>query len=509
MLTETPVDFGEYTPDLPPLKNPNATVISGAFPRTDRSYGPIATPAVYSGALSARCQGAFAARSKAGSVSVFAGDATKLYRLDTDATLDDVSKVGGYTISSDEHWCFAQFKERALACNISDAIQTWTLDSSSVFADLSGSAPKARYMAAVSPGFLLTGNVADGSDSYPNRVWWPAINDVTSWPTPGSSSAAAAQSGYNDLAYGGWIRGITGPVGGANGSVFCDYAIHRVEYVGTPDVFAFREVVRGRGLPAPQSLVTVTLPNGTVVAAFLADDGFYIFDGGGLTPIGNQRVDKTFYTDVDQTYLYRVYGVVDPLNKLVWWYYPNSSASAGNPNRALIWNYVTNRWAYVEDSSIACEMPVTLFTTGYTLDGLDTLGMALEDFTISFDSRVWLGGKFLFGMFNADHELAFLTGAAMAATLETGEFDGGGGRRLYCGGIRPLCDGGTLTTQVGYRNTPQESLTYTTATSVEASGACPQHVDARYMRARMSIAAGGTWTHAMGVGALVRPSGGR
>lgn len=500
------VPFGEYTPDLPVYMNANASVAKGCYPRTDRSYGAIAGPTVFSSALTARCQGAMAFRSRDSAISVFSGDATKLYKLGTDGDWDDVSKVGGYTVDTNDHVSFAQFGNVALSAQITDPIQAWTLDSSSAFADLAAAAPKCRYLAIATPGFLLAGNVGDGSNAYPNRVWWPKINDPTTWPTPGSSAAAAAQSGYNDLAFGTEIRGLTGPVGGANASVWCDTAIYRAEYVGTPDVFAWRDVIHGKGLAASQSLVSVTLPNGTVVAAGLTDDGFNLFDGGGLTPIGNQKIDKTFYGTVDQSYLHRVYGTVDPINKLVWWFFPDSSATAGNPNRALIWNYVINRWAYVDDSSFACELPVSIYTPGYTLEDLDTLGLTLEEFTVSFDSRQWLGGKFQFGLFDQSHQLNFLNGDNIAATMETGEFDGGNGRRVFIGGVRPMGDGGTITTQVGYRNTPQASVSYTTATTVEADGVCPHRVEARYVRGRMSIAAGGDWTHAMGIEALVTPT---
>ena len=74
------IPFGEYLPDLPALGNPGATVAKNVIPHL-AGYKPLSSLVTFSGALTARCQGAFSAIDTAGVTNVYAGDATSLYRL--------------------------------------------------------------------------------------------------------------------------------------------------------------------------------------------------------------------------------------------------------------------------------------------------------------------------------------------------------------------------------------------------------------------------------------------
>ena len=124
----------------------------------------------------------------------------------------------------------------------------------------------------------MVGNTFDSVDgAKPNRVWWSGINNATSWPTIGSAAAAQAQSDRQDFPTGGWVQGITGAVGGADGVIFQDNAITRVTYTGPPTIFAFQEVDRSRGCIAPNSIVNV----GDYVF-YLSEDGFYSVQRGDL-----------------------------------------------------------------------------------------------------------------------------------------------------------------------------------------------------------------------------------
>lgn len=330
------IPFGEYLPDQPDLMNPGATEAKNAVPRTLRSYGPFADLNVATNALTDRCQGAFAARDAAGNVVHFAGDETNLYKLST-ATWSDVSGAT-YSTPGDGFWSFAFSgiggTPRVIATNHSNNIQTWTLGTSSAFADLAAAAPRARYVAAIYPGFLMVGNTFDSTDgNVPNRVWWPAIFDPTDWPTVGSADAASKQSDFNDMLEGGWVNQITGAVGGAAGAVFTDTVLYRIDYAGPPTVFDFIPIERSRGTPAPNSVINI----GPKVF-YLGEDGFYEFDGSQSTPIGDQKVDSTFFEDLDQSYFDRIRTTQKATDKLVYWAYPGAGNTNGNPNKMLIYH---------------------------------------------------------------------------------------------------------------------------------------------------------------------------
>ena len=308
------IPCGEWLPDQPDYKNPGSTTIHNVYPKTETSYGPIGSHAPSFTALAARVQGAFAAMDQSsGAVTNFAGAATKLYNISSGAgAFTDISGAV-FTTGADVRWNFTQFGQRVLATNYNDAVQTFTLGSSVTTANLSATAPKARYI-AVAKDFLMLGNTYDTTFGYkPQRIWWSAINDCTNWPTPGTSAAAQVQSDYQDIPGDqGWVQGIVGNLGTADVAIFFERAIWRGVYVGSPAIFNFHPAEGVRGTPAPGSIAQL----GAQVF-YLGEDGFYMFDGSSSIPIGAQKVDKTFYADVNQQFMYRISSAIDPINKLV------------------------------------------------------------------------------------------------------------------------------------------------------------------------------------------------
>jgi hypothetical protein len=492
------VPFSEWSPDKADIGNPGETVALNVFPKSGGGYGPVADIMEFSGALTARCQGAFAAKDDAAGVYNFAGDATKLYKLG-DATYANTSRTAGYTTSAEEAWKFCQFGQKVYATNFSATIQSYTLGTSSLFQDITGGAPKARHMAVVDPGFLMLGNTDDTSDgAVPNRVWWSAYGNPDSFPTIGSAAAQTAQSDFNDLPAGGWIQAVLGAVGGAAGAIFCESAIYRLDFEGGGTVFRFTNVERSRGTPAPNSVINVG-----AFAAYLGDEDFYIFDGTQSVPIGTGRIAKTFFADLNQNYFSRICGAVDPINKLLVWAYPSIASQAGNPDTIIAFNYAEKRWS---KASINCEFLFRSLSSGYTLEGLDALGYTLDTLPFSLDSRAWTGGSIILGAFSTNHKLSLFTGSNLQASIETGEFENNG-QRFYVSGVRPMVDGGTPTVSIGYRSSPQGSVSYTTATSPGDDGICLQRISTRYGRAKVVIPAGSTWTHAVGVQPYMKTEG--
>ena len=117
----------------------------------------------------------------------------------------------------------------------------------------------------------------------------------------------------------------------------------------------------------------------------------------------------------------------------------------------------------------------------------------------SLDSRDYIGGAQIFGGFGTDHKLGRFDGTNVAAVIETAEFKRPDGRRTYISGVRPFVDG-TATVQVGYRSLPTDMVTWSDAASTESdTGIAPFHIDTRYARARVNMAAGVGWTKAQGI----------
>lgn len=363
-------------------------------------------------------------------------------------------------------------------------------------------APIAHYLAVVK-GFLVTARTTDGvSGVQPQRVWWSGLNDPTNWPTPGTATAAEFQSSYNDLfGEGGWVTGVVGNLGTADGAVFMEHAIWRMVYAGPPEVFDFFPVEGVRGTQAPGSIAQL----GGIVY-YLGEDGFYAFDGTNSIPIGFEKVDKTFFADLDATYLSRVRGAIDPINKLYLCAYPSINNTGGNPDKLLAYHWPTQKWALIEQ---ACETLFRSLTFGNSV--LDTVGSVSLDSDaynmFPMDSRVWLGGITTMAAFDTSHKLSYFNGANMAATIDTSETQPYPGEMTFIQDCRPLVDGGIPSVAFGYRNRLVDMVTFNNPVPLNFIGTCPQTVNGRYIRGEITIPAGSDWTHIQGLEAEGIPNG--
>ena len=158
------IEYGEWAPDLPDPFQPGLTKAQNVI-ALDRGYTYIRNQeTASSNGLDARLRGAITTQN--GSTIIdFLGNASKLYSHSTHTgALSDVSKVGGYSTSL--WWDFAQYGKYVIAVNGgtsgADNPQVWELGTSSAFADLGGSPPKAETIAVVRD-FVVMGHTYDAA----------------------------------------------------------------------------------------------------------------------------------------------------------------------------------------------------------------------------------------------------------------------------------------------------------------------------------------------------------
>ncbi|MGN6654969.1 MAG: hypothetical protein ACTHJ9_06490 [Rhodanobacter sp.] len=490
--------IADYAPDLPANNSRGASSnVVNLFPKTKESWGPVGTLSTFgSGGLTSQCLGAITAVDTGANNYLFCGDAGKLYLLAPGASsFSNVSKGGGYSMAGGEKWYFTQYGQTVIGAGQGQNLQAYTLNSSSAFADLAGSPPQARYIATIKD-FVMVANTFDGTNGeQPQRVQWCAVDTPTLWPTAGSTQEAQTLAGSQIIPGDqGWIMGLVGNLGTADGAVFFERGIWRIVFQGSPTVFGFYPAEGVRGTPAPKSIAQL----GSLVY-YLGEDGFYAFDGSNSTPIGVDRVDKTFWANVNTAYLYNVVGAIDPINRLVMWLYPSNAASGGIPDSLLVYNWTLDKWGFAR---LNAEYIFRAITQGYSLDSLDTYAGGaynLDTLPFSLDSRVWTGGQILMGAFTPSHQLAYFTGTPANATADTVEIEPGAqmGKRSFVNTTRPLIDGGSPSVSMGYRNRLLDTAAFTPASAINVNGECPVRVDARYLRARINTS--GAFTHLQGI----------
>jgi len=481
-------------PDLPPYGNPGALVADNVIPAAN-SYRSFPNQVVASNSLGGRVQGAIFARDAAQNVYNYAGDASALYRLVAGSFTVATRLVGGaYSTPSDDFWEFIQWGETVIGVNGSngDTPQQISLGAANFF-DLSG-APKARHIAVIN-NFVVLGNISDSVVGV-QRVRWSAINDATNW-----SVNAATLADYQDLlGDGGWIQKIVGGEGG--GYVLQEHAIWRMTFVGSPLIFQFDKIKTGIGAYAPQSVISFL-----GMTFFLGNDGFYMFDGSNVTPIGQNKVDNTFFDDLDNNYIDRIVGAIDPNRKIVLWSYPGIGNTGGNPNRVLVYHWALNRWSRVVGiggvggSGFNLEFIISSISPGYTLDGLDAVSTNIDTLPYSLDSAFWTGGQLNISVFNSGHQLATLNGSALPAIVQTGEINLIQGRKAYITEVWPLVEGNSASCQVSVisRDVLTQSVSTGLAMSPTSQGFAEVRNIARYHRFQLTTITGTEFDNLQGI----------
>lgn len=486
------IDPAVFAPDLPALVGTTDRVFN-VVPRTQKSYGPMRSLLPHSEPIASRVQGAASAQDKFGAGSVFAGDAAKLYRLAGGTAFVDVSRPAGYTVGEAENVRFAQYGERVISTNFTDPMQSFLMGSSAVFSDLVTSGVtslRARYLGIVKEWvvYLNTNDATDGLR--PQRVWWGAIDDPTTVPTPGSSEAREKQSDFQDvLVASGAGRGVVGGLAQADAILIFERSVSRMDYVGPPAIFSIKTIDGARGTSAPNSVI-----RRSGACYYLAEDGFVRCDGAVATPIGIEKVNSFFFGDVNLDALHLVSGASDPVLPLLFWAYPR--AGVNYCNRVLVYNEVLDRWTVTDVDSVICRMLLQTVTLGLTLDAMPGF---LDDYAQTWDDRQFADGRQILGAFGVDNRLGFFSGPNLAATIETGDASLVDGWVSRVTGTRPLVDSGEPSVRLGVRYDARSPLSFLTPTTPDTAGFCPAYAQGRYHRARVELPAGSNWTHFRGL----------
>lgn len=413
------------------------------------------------GALSARCRGAitvYATHSSPGAKAVYAGDATKLYAGSTSGglagyTWGDISKSGGYSLSNDrDRWAMTSYNGVCYATNNKVPLQQWTAGG---FTDAGiTAAPKADVIAVVND-FVVVGNVNPGIQ-VGHRVQWCAIGDPTDWTV-----SSTTQADYQDLVMNNGR--VTGIVGGDHGYIFQEHAITRMDYVGSPVVFQFSEVVSGIGAATERCM---TQHAGVIY--FISSSGFHAFTGGGLVNIGEGFVDHWFWDNVDRGLLYAITCAYDPVTSCVMWSIPTTyggrTPTGANAILCFNVNAQRNKWSVLwTDSEI-------LF------------GSNLQD---SIESVY---------AFDSSHKAAGFIGDYLPARVETGEFSAEDGGMTYISRVRPTVTLGsgsaTMALYIDHKDISDHSFTLSGPYSAESDGAFAMRIEDRKIRAALYILLG-------------------
>ena len=480
------LNFGQWQPDRSPrdaelLQAHNCIPVNG-------TYAPYLPVSVNSDTLAETPLSAFYAYDKQGTPVIYLGTASALYQVSDTSFLDKSGTT--YSTQLETEWSFTQYNNYVLATNYNDPIQTTLVGGDFVDAT---EYPRGRVLGTIRD-FVVAGDIQEETSSSPNGIRWSAIGDPTDWPIPLTSDAQSKQSGREllDAAYGKVMHISNGE---RFGIILQEHGIVRAAYIGGNVVFQFDSYEKTRGAFTRRGNVQIG-----GLTYFLSEEGFFVTDGSRVKDIGYGRVNTTFWNDFNASKKHLVTAAHDRDNRTVLWSY--TSASSTTPDKVLVYSYADDRWTSADQD---CHLIFSSVSNQVTLDGLDAYFDSIDDVTPNLDSSYWAGGDTELGAFQSNQMGAF-TGAALTATIETGEFTALNGRRAWVKEVYPLIDGGTVFIAMGGRDRLSETRAYTPSRRVnQATGWAPVQSNKAWQTVRTTIQSG--FTRADGVEFSARSTG--
>lgn len=467
--------FGAYEPDKPPHLLDGLSDLGNAYAGAN-GYRPVGQFQAVTTALPAAFNGADAFVSSDGNGALLGGTTAGLYRYG--GTSWAALETG---LSLSNRWKFTQFGDLAICVN-GDVTKKVDLVANTI-ADVPG-APTALSVATVRD-FVVYGQ-ADGNAA---MVQWCAFGNADG-NTPGVD-----QAGFQPMLTGGSVMGIAG---GEYGLIVQRSRVVRMSYTGDPDVpFQFDEISANIGAISRGSIVQV----GRQVF-FLSDRGFMSCDGNTVTPIGVERVDRTFYGSYARSTLEQMYAGGDPRRSVVAWSMP------GSPGLMLLYDYALDRWSNIRTNAVAV---LSGFSANVSLDDLDTMYPGgIDTIPYSLDDPRFAGGDPLFLVVDPTFALGTLSGANMAAYFQTPFIEYNDDRHTRVSKVAPLGDAtsGLSVTLSGRSRLGDTSVTQRRGT-LTASGKIPVRMSKQLISTRMDFDDGASWTYQQGVKLLAGIGGGR
>lgn len=488
--------FAEWLPDQAKIFNPGSPSVNNVFP-IQQGYGPV--PSVEAASTTGgptAPTGFFSAISQARNPSLFAGDATKLYKENTGTgVFDDVSRtVGGVYAGGTNRWRNIQFDDTVYAVNGIDDMQKFELDVDTDFADAATDvAGIGGQFIAMVQDFLVLGRAKDDAVGIvPNRVRWSGIRQPLSWTVDPQTL-----SDFQDIQDLGEVRGLTG---GSYMTVLMEKGVVRGDFIGPPLVFRFIDVEGSLGCLTAASVVRLL---GRTF--YLSEEGFRVFDGVSTEAPGDEKVDRTFFNLLKPEKLDDISPFVVREEHLVGWLFTSNDTPDDKPDKAIVYNYQLGKWS-IFDAPVDIIGQVT--SSGDKMDALDTMYPLLDDMPGTLDSRIYQGdGVFLGGLRGGI--LQVFGGASQPATIETVEGQIVQNQRALLTRGDPFVEGdmATVTLDVVSRDVPNGARAVATGFGYNSDGYIPLRNEARYHAIRAQIS--GVWDHATGVSVEAIPTGTR
>jgi len=395
------------------------------------------------------------------------GGLTNLYKISGTTHSTVTRSSGAYTTlaGTENNWIGGVLGGCLVVTNGLDVPQSFT-QAGSLFTDLPQWPGTLRCKAIVPfKNHLVALNLTDSGTAFPFSLRWSdAIpegavdNGADTWTTASTSSEA------NQVSIGATPGHILNALQLGNELIiYKEDSVYSLTYVGGSFTFNVREKFKDTGLFSQQAVVD--LGNGTHV--MMSTNDVVAHNGNSLKSIIDDKMKTFLFGDIDSTYYYKTFLAHNKIKNEVWICYPQTNATNGFPNRALIWNYIDDTWAlrelpsvnFIAKGLVDPDLANTWAASSNSWEN-DTVVWATQQYNPAVDSLLMCGTndtKF----YLTDSSLTF-DGASFTSRLERFGLHAGKTNKVKkVTKLLPRIEGtGSLQISIGYENEPYEGVTY-------------------------------------------------
>jgi hypothetical protein len=306
-------------------------------------------------AMTGLCRSLITYRDNSGNRRTGAGTHSKLYVIDENNTVYDITPTGftagsgdavqnlGYgalawggnewgtprpdsgTYTPATTWSLDTWGEYLVGCATSDGkIYEWQNNTATAAALITNAPTSNTAIISTDERFIF----ALGAGGEGNRVEWCDQEDNTTW-----TAASTNQAGGFTLATGGNI--ITAKSMRGETLILTTVDAHVARYTGPPFVYSFSRVGTGCGIASANSCVRANN-----FAVWMGQNAFHIYDGGVRTL--PSAVGDYVFSDINDAQRSKVYGVLNSKFSECWWFYPSQESQEND--KYVVWNYRDNYW---------------------------------------------------------------------------------------------------------------------------------------------------------------------
>ena len=308
-------------------------------------------------AMTGSCRGILTWRSNSGGRYIAMGTHSKLYVMDENAVLKDITPTGftagrasavsgtgyGYntygsfaygvarpdvgTVAPATTWSLDSWGEYLVGCSDTDGkLYEWQLGfaTPTLAAVITNAPTGCAALLSTAERFLF----ALGASSNGRLVKWSDQENNTTWTALATNQAGDFEINTSgSLKCGKRVRGIN--------LLFTDVDVHTASYVGLPYVYAFERVGSGCGVISAQAVAAIDS-----AAMWMSRSGFWIFDGY-VKPMPCDVSDYVFQ-NMNYNQASKVYAVHNSKYGEVWWFYPSSQSNENDSY--VVFNYRESTW---------------------------------------------------------------------------------------------------------------------------------------------------------------------